>query len=257
MKKKSKIILFIFAIILLLVVTLVVAVASALQIEVDYDDPESLADVAEQAECYLIMTHPDTDSPELQAALKELDDIALLDVSDEEKIGLIRARFPEESFWPDELKALLRSAESGDMDAQYRLGCLYLNDGPERASAGRVFIGPSYRDIGNVWLPMAADGDARKAYKRVSVTIADKVNLCITNSTWTAGSTVVFRDLNFTSSNAKLSCLGSTVKILSREHNKGEGWTGGDYASRISSSKVVLGDGGAVVWAGGFSVTVR
>ena len=140
MKKKSRIILSIFAIILLLVVVFAVAVASALQIRVDYDDPESLADVAEQAECYLFMTHPDKDSPELQAVLKELDDIALLDVPDEEKIRLIRARFPEESFWPDELKDLLRSAESGDRDAQYRLGCLNLSDSPVRAAAGRELM---------------------------------------------------------------------------------------------------------------------
>lgn len=168
MKKKSKIILSILAVILLLVVGFAVAVASALHIEVDYDDPESLADVAGQAECYLIMTHPDTDSPELQAALKELDDIALLDVPDEEKIKLIRARFPEESFWPDELKDLLRSAESGDRDAQYRLDCLYLNDGPLRASAGRElmkYVVPNPAQAEKWLLKAARQGHADAQYR--------------------------------------------------------------------------------------------
>ena len=168
MKKKSRIILSIFAVILFLGAAFAVAVASALNIEVDYDDPESLAVVAEQAQCYLVMTHPDTDSPELQAALKELDDIALLDVPDGEKIGLIRARFPEESFWPDELKALLRSAESGDRDAQYRLGCLYLNDSPERAVAGRElmrYVVPNVA-LAEKWLLKAArQGHADAQYR--------------------------------------------------------------------------------------------
>ena len=168
MKKKSKIIFSILAVILLLVVGFAVAVASALHIEVDYDDPESLAVVAEQAECYLVMTHPDTDSPELQAALKELNDIALLDVPDGEKIGHIRARFPEESFWPDELKDLLRSAESGDRDAQYRLGCLYLNDSPERIAAGRElmkYVVPNVA-LAEKWLLKAArQGHADAQYR--------------------------------------------------------------------------------------------
>ena len=168
MKKKSKIILSILAVILLLVVGFAVAVASALHIEVDYDDPESLANAAEMAKIYLIMTHPDTDSPELQTALKELDDIALLDVPDEEKIRLIRARFPEESFWPDELKTLLRSAESGDRDAQYRLGCLYLDDSPVRASAGRElmkYVVPN-QILAEKWLLKAArQGHADAQYQ--------------------------------------------------------------------------------------------
>ena len=168
MKKKSRIILSILAIILLLVVVFVVAIVSALHIEVDYDDPESLADVAEQAACYLIMTHPDKDSPELQAALKALDDIALLDVPDGEKIGLIRARFPEESFWPDELKTLLRSAESGDREAQYRLGCLHLNDSPVRAAAGRElmkYVVPNPASAEKWLLKAARQGHADAQYR--------------------------------------------------------------------------------------------
>lgn len=140
MKKKRKIILLIISAVLLVCAAYAVAIAAMLHLEADYDDPESLFNVAEKAEYYLVLTHPDKDSPELQAALKELNDIAFLDASDEKKIKLIRARFPEESFWPDELKALLRSAESGDRDAQYRLGCLYSDNGPLRASAGRELM---------------------------------------------------------------------------------------------------------------------
>ena len=165
--KKSKIILSVFAVILLLVAAFAAALTFALHIEVDYDDPECLADVAEQAERYLVMTHPDKDSPELLAALKELDDIALLDVPDEEKTRLIRARFPEESFWPDELKALLRSAESGDRDAQYRLGCLYLNDDSVRASAGRElarYVVPNLAPAEKWLLKAARQGHADAQY---------------------------------------------------------------------------------------------
>ncbi len=158
MKKPVRILLFVFAVILFLCAAFAAAVAFALHIHVDYDDPESLGDVASKTERYLVMTHPDKDSPELQAALKELDDIALLDVSDEEKTRLIRARFPEESFWPDELKALLRSAESGDRDAQYRLGCLYLDDDSVRASAGRELMRYVVPDLAPAekWLLKAA-----------------------------------------------------------------------------------------------------
>ena len=140
MKKKRKIILLIVSAVLLVFVSYAVTIAAMLHLEADYDDPESLFNVAEKAEYYLVLTHPDKDSPELQAALKELNDIAFLDISDKKKIKLIRARFPEESFWPDELKALLRSAESGDKDAQYRLGCLYSDNGPLKASAGRELM---------------------------------------------------------------------------------------------------------------------
>ena len=93
---------------------------------IDYDDPESLRDLAWRTEMYLIRANPDPESPARAAALKELEDIALLDVPDREKIRLIRERFPEESFWDDPMRALLRAAEAGDPESQFRLGCFYL-----------------------------------------------------------------------------------------------------------------------------------
>ena len=125
MKKKRKIILVILFAVLTLCAACVIAFAWSLRLVADYDSPESLDDLAMRTEFYIRMAHPDKDSPEFQSVMRELDDIALLDVSDAEKCDLIRARFPEESFWPDDLKALLRDAESGDMEAQYRLGTFY------------------------------------------------------------------------------------------------------------------------------------
>ena len=125
MKKTRKIILVILFAVLTLCAACIVALAWSLRIDPDYDSPESLDDLAIRTVFYLMMAHPDQNSPEYLAAMRELDDIALLDVSDAEKCDLIRTRFPEESFWPDDLKALLRDAESGDMEAQYRLGGCY------------------------------------------------------------------------------------------------------------------------------------
>ncbi|MBR2963644.1 MAG: sel1 repeat family protein, partial [Lentisphaeria bacterium] len=47
------------------------------------------------------------------------------DVSEYEKKRLLHERFPEESFWTEDVKALLKQAESGDAEAQFQLGCLY------------------------------------------------------------------------------------------------------------------------------------
>ena len=125
MKKKRKIILVILFAVLTLCAACVIAFAWSLRLVADYDSPEPLDELAMRTVFYLMMAHPDQDSPEFQSVMRELDEIALLDVSDAEKCDLIRARFPEESFWPDDLKALLRDAESGDMEAQYRLGAFY------------------------------------------------------------------------------------------------------------------------------------
>ena len=144
MKKIRNIILLILFAVLTLCAACIVAIAWSLRINADYDSPESLDDLAIRTVFYLMMAHPDQDSPEFQAAMRELDDIALLDVSDAEKCDLIRTRFPEESFWPDDLKALLRDAESGDMDAQYRLAGCYSDplilSGADRAKRPHVVV---------------------------------------------------------------------------------------------------------------------
>ena len=132
MKKKClKILLFALAVPVLIVLLVATGIlidleTSALPLPVDYDDPEPLIDLADRTGRYIFRANPDKDSPVRQAALKEIHDIAMLDVSDEEKARLIRERFPEESFWDEDMKNLLKAAETGDPEAQYQLGSLYL-----------------------------------------------------------------------------------------------------------------------------------
>ena len=91
----------------------------------DYDNPEPLMFLGERTQQYIWRAYPDKDSAERKEALQALEDIALLDVSEYEKKCLLRERFPEESFWTDDLKDVLKQAESGDAEAQFQLGCLY------------------------------------------------------------------------------------------------------------------------------------
>ena len=90
----------------------------------DYDDPEPLLFLGQRTQQYIWRAYP-KDSAERKEALQALEDIALLDVSDLEKKRLLRERFPEESFWTDDIKALQKQAESGNAEAQFQLGCLY------------------------------------------------------------------------------------------------------------------------------------
>ena len=114
------------ACILLLAGVVIYAVTGGPRANVDYDDPESLWLLAERTERYILLANPGKDSPARKEALQALEDIALLEVSEDEKARLIRERFPEESFWTDDMKALLKEAESGDAEAQFRLGGVYI-----------------------------------------------------------------------------------------------------------------------------------
>ncbi len=91
----------------------------------DYDAPEPLIFLGQRTQQYIWRAYPNKDSDERKEALQALEDIALLDVSEYEKKRLLRERFPEESFWTDDMKDLLKQAESGDAEAQFQLGCLY------------------------------------------------------------------------------------------------------------------------------------
>jgi len=133
LKKKKRIILLI-ALTVLTLLGIIIVVCLALghaERPIDYDDPESLWVLAERTEQYIIRANPDKDSPERKEALKALEDIALLEVSYDEKAKLIHERFPEESFWTDDLRDVLKQAEAGDAEAQFLLGCFYTQRQPD------------------------------------------------------------------------------------------------------------------------------
>ena len=94
----------------------------------DYDDPEPLMFLAERTQQYIWRAYPGKDSAARKEAMQALEDIALLDVSEYEKKRLLRERFPEESFWTNDMRDLLKQAESGDAEAQFQLGCLYFGN---------------------------------------------------------------------------------------------------------------------------------
>ena len=58
-------------------------------------------------------------------------------------------------------------------------------------------------------------------------------------------------------SNAKVYLNSSKIKLLSRDHKGGKGWTGGNYEERIAANTIVTGDGGKIVWPEGFQVMIR
>ena len=130
MKRKSRNLLIVTVCLAVLILAFWAVLQSNFGSAPDYDDPESLFDLAERTEQYILRANPDRESTERAAALKEFEDIALLDVSDAEKARILRERFPEESFWTDDMRGLLKTAEAGDPGAQYELGCLYLMDSP-------------------------------------------------------------------------------------------------------------------------------
>jgi len=128
MKKYRKILLIALGIpvigVLLIAGLVALAVATRSEPVYDYDDPEPLWELTERTERYIIQS-TDKGSPARKEAMKALEDIALPEASEDEKARLIRERFPEESFWTDDLKEVLKRAESGDAEAQFQLGCFY------------------------------------------------------------------------------------------------------------------------------------
>ncbi len=141
--------------------------------------------------------------------------------------------------------------------AGYSAGTYYREDG---SGAGELLIEQANNATAQTYIPMG--DDALADYKKVALVVSGGNSIAVTNRTWRAGSTLVLRDMDLKASNARVYLKSSRVKILSRDHKDGKGWTGGDYASRTNAATISLRDAaanapGAIVWSAGFSVSVR
>ena len=177
MKKKLKILLIalgIPAVCVLLVAGLVaLGVLTRSEPGYDYDDPEPLWELAERTERYIIRS-TDRGSSARNEELKALEDIALLEVPEDEKARLIRERFPEELFWTDDLRALLKQAEAGDAEAQFQLGCFYSFRRHVRASDADLDLGECVmksQAMAWKWFHKAALQGHSKAQSRLPVSM--------------------------------------------------------------------------------------
>ena len=138
----------------------------------------------------------------------------------------------------------------------YAGGTYYREDA---SGNGELFVEQA-TNAGQVWVPMNADSLAD--YRKVSLTISGGNPVAITNSAWRAGASLVLRDLDLKASSASVYLKSSKIKLLSRDHKDGEGWTDGDYASRTNAATISLRDNaanvpGAVLWPAGMIIGVR
>lgn len=134
----------------------------------------------------------------------------------------------------------------------YTGGTYYREDG---SGVGELFIDQAYNTSGTVYIPMSNDNLSE--YRKVRVIISGGNSITVKNDTWKIGSTLVLRDMVLKASNAKVYLNSSKIKLLSRDHKGGKGWTGGNYEERIAANTIVTGDGGKIVWPEGFQVMIR
>ena len=115
--------------------------------------------------------------------------------------------------------------------------------------------------VGYFQFPMMADGDPRRAYRNATLVISDLANiLYVKNASFTGESaTLKVKDLVFTSSAPIVRFYNAKILVMTPAHKDGAGWTGGDYATRVSNGKFTsLGTRGGIEWyRGGFFLMMR
>ena len=89
--------------------------------------------------------------------------------------------------------------------------------------------------------PMSADGPAKSAYSKATVCVQSGILYVLADTK--------VKDINITG--GKINLQGHTVRVLSKTHKDGKGWTGGTYANCVTEN------GGKIIWVNGLSVSVR
>ena len=89
--------------------------------------------------------------------------------------------------------------------------------------------------------PMSADGPAKSAYSKAKV--------CVQSGNLYVLADTKVRDIDITG--GKINLQGHTIRVLSKTHKNGKGWTGGTYANCVTEN------GGKIIWVNGLSVSVR
>ena len=89
--------------------------------------------------------------------------------------------------------------------------------------------------------PMSADGSAKSAYAKATV--------CVQSGTLYVLADTKVKDINITG--GKINLQGHTLRVLSKTHKNGKGWTGGTYADCVTEN------GGKIVWVSGLIMAVR
>ena len=89
--------------------------------------------------------------------------------------------------------------------------------------------------------PMSDDGPAKSAYSKATVCVQSGILYVLADTK--------VKDIDITG--GKINLQGHTIRVLSKTHKNGKGWTGGTYANCVTEN------GGKIIWVNGLSVTVR
>ena len=114
---------------------------------------------------------------------------------------------------------------------------------------GRQNIYTSY-GTGFTQFPMAADGDPRRAYKNATLVIGAGANIrMVTSEALPAGGAMKVKDIVFEASTPYFNFYNTKILVMTLTHKDGAGWTGGDYESRITASRISTGgSSGGIEW---------
>lgn len=123
-------------------------------------------------------------------------------------------------------------------------GTIYYQTAADESMGGLIEIkGRESAATGITPLPMSDDGQGRKVYSKSRIEVSG-ATLSITEG-------MVAADLNLIGTAGMVSITGCTLRVTSRNHRNGTGW-GDTYESLVKA-----GEGGAIIWPAGMSLSVK